>query len=192
MATLGLTKLEAVNRMLRSVNQLPVAALDTAGTSIAAFAEQVLDEASTAYQARGLDENTVYGKAYTANGSGIVTVASGVLNVKGSGPQANKRVTLRSDVVWNLSDDTNNWGNGATIYLDVITEVTFVDLTPASKEAIANEATVIFQRRYRGSPDQDGYTQQEAMKAGFLVAQPAPMVPLSKPVPMIGLQQPQQ
>jgi len=52
-----MTKLDAVNRILRAVNEFKVAALDTDGDSAQAIAEQVLDEQDRAIQARGWHEN---------------------------------------------------------------------------------------------------------------------------------------
>lgn len=165
MAVLGLTKLEAVNRILRTYQTLPVGALDTGGTSIQAQAEQVLDEVSTQYQARGLDENTQMSKVYTANGSGIVTVASGVLNVS----SRSYRVALRGDSVINLNTYSTNWGAGASVVLDVVEEIAFESLSPGTKEAICKEAEMQFQIRYRGSPDQHQSLALETARAESLV-----------------------
>ena len=48
-----MTKLEAVNRMLRALHEYPVAALDTGGVSTAASAETILDECDKSVQAKG-------------------------------------------------------------------------------------------------------------------------------------------
>lgn len=179
MAVLGLTKLEAVNRILRTYQTLPVSALDTGGTSIQAQAEQVLDEVSTQYQARGLDENTQFNKSYTANGSGIVTVASGVLAVS----HRNYRVTLRGDSVFNLTTYTDNWGASAVVILDVVEEIAFESLSPGTKEAICKEAEMQFQIRYRGSPDQHQSLALETARTSALSAPAMEKPSVIKPVP---------
>lgn len=179
MAVLGLTKLEAVNRILRTYQTLPVSALDTGGTSLQAQAEQVLDEVSTQYQARGLDENTQRNKSYTANGSGIVTVASNVIGVASN----NYRVALRGDSVINLNTYSTNWGAGFTVILDVVEEIAFESLSPGTKEAICKEAEMQFQIRYRGSPDQHQSLALESARTDALVNKGMDMPSVIKPVP---------
>ena len=56
----SLTKLDAVNALLRAITEYPVAALDTGGTSMAAQAERVLDFHDKLIQGRGWHENREY------------------------------------------------------------------------------------------------------------------------------------
>lgn len=53
-----MTKLEAVCKMLRSIHEAPVAALDTGNNSVAGLAETYLDEWDTTIQSEGWVENT--------------------------------------------------------------------------------------------------------------------------------------
>lgn len=62
MAVLGLTEVQAVNRLLRATSQNPVAALDAAGvlgTSIQARAQEVLEEIAEQKLIAGYEENTI-------------------------------------------------------------------------------------------------------------------------------------
>lgn len=62
MAVLGLTEVQAVNRLLRAINQNPVTLLDlsgVAGTSIQARAQEVLEETLLTKLIAGLEENTI-------------------------------------------------------------------------------------------------------------------------------------
>lgn len=188
MAVLGLTKLEAVNRILRVINEWPVSALDTGGASIQGRAEQVLDEMNTAFQAAGLEENTIYNKSYTADGSGNVTVAAGVLNVS----HLNRRVALRGDQVYNLSDNTANWGAGATVLLNVVEEIAFESLPPATKEVVCREAEIQFQQRWRGSPQQNQYLMVDRAKFGSFTKPPTQQHSVVRPIQTFVPAQPQQ
>ena len=151
MAVLGLAKLDAVNRMLRAVNELPFAALDTGGTSIAARAEETLDIVTSEILSRGFDENTVYCEVLT-HSAGIFTVASDTLFVRPAGRDQWRKLTLRGDKVWNLTTGSNSWtGVATTLDVDRIYAVAFVDMSPRLKIFITKWATMIFQREYRGS-----------------------------------------
>lgn len=62
MAVLGLTEVQAVNRMLRAISQNPVTQLDgsgVAGTSIQARAQEVLEEITLQKLIAGYEENTI-------------------------------------------------------------------------------------------------------------------------------------
>ena len=48
-----MTKLEAINAVLRRIGLTPVAALDTAGNSATSQAERFLDDADIEFQSRG-------------------------------------------------------------------------------------------------------------------------------------------
>lgn len=166
MAVLGLTMLAAVNRLLRSVNVLPVSALDTGGSSMQARAESVLQETNINIQSRGLNSNTVRARDYTPV-SNEIQVASSVLMVRSAGKDQHRTLTLRGDKVYDLDGDTATFN--AAVCLDVVKLVAFEDLPPADKEHIANEATIEFQRVWRGSPDQDAFRRDNAAKTAPFV-----------------------
>ncbi len=178
MAVLGMTKLLGVNRILRANLRPPVSALDAGGaggTSDAARAQEILEEVSLTVQIRGLHENTVFCKANTLDGSGKLTIGSDTLSLKGAGPQQRRDYALRSDKVYDQEADTDVLGAAAgTIYLDIIRYMDFETLDPANKEFIANEAAIVYQRRWRGNPEQDAALTQEAAKTELFAKKPRP------------------
>ncbi len=196
MAVLGLTKLSAVNRILRSVNILPVSALDPGGSSMQARAEEILNEINIQIQTRGLQTNTAKARDYTPSGS-QVQVSSDVLAVRGAGKDSHRNFTLRGDKVYDLDSDTVTIS--AAITIDVVKLISFEDLPPAEKEYIANEASTIFQRRWRGDPGQDVFQRDETGKTAPFAKSPGPRpgdgpmnpIPASALAPAISVNQQQ-
>ena len=158
MATLGMTKLEAVNEMLEAKGLKRVAALDTGGTSDAGTAEYVLDRIDRRIQEMGWPENTELAQTFTPSGNAI-TVASDTLWIRGSYPHTHWRYVLRADGVFDVQ--ANSLTISAAIVLDRIKKLTFADMAPRTKELIAVAAATIYQRRQRGEMSQDAWLTQE-------------------------------
>lgn len=158
MATLGMTKLEAVNEMLEAKGLKRVAALDTGGTSDAGTAEYVLDRIDRRIQEMGWPENTELAQTFTPSGNAI-TVNADTLWIRGSYPHTHWRYVLRADGVFDVS--ANSLTINAAIVLDRIKKLSFADMAPRTKELIAVAAATIFQRRQRGEQSQDMWLTQE-------------------------------
>ena len=252
MAVIGLTEVQAVNRLLRAINQNPVAALDgsgTAGTSIQARAQEVLEETLLTKLIAGLEENTINTVLYTdvattagtltaitasatpvittaaahgittasgvrfysnnatpalqgpytlsaASGSSLtltagqlttttagttgawqsmskITVPSNALRIIGNGNDSFR--TLTFDASGNKLIDVDHQATqffDAPVSVKIIFNIAFELCTPATKEAVTNEAAVIFQRRKRGAPEQDGWLEEERVKTEVVAAKP--------------------
>lgn len=160
MATLGMTKLEAVNEMLEAKGLKRVAALDTGGTSDAGTAEYVLDRIDRRIQEMGWPENTELAQSFTAAANAI-TVASDTLWIRGAFPHTHWRYVLRADGVFDVQANSLTITTGVVIVLDRIKKLTFADMAPRTKELIAVAAATIFQRRQRGEMSQDAWLTQE-------------------------------
>ena len=73
-----MTKLQAVNRILRAISEPPATALDTGGTSVESEAEQILDEQIITILERGWKCNTLFSKELNfASVSLTGTIAAG-------------------------------------------------------------------------------------------------------------------
>lgn len=184
MAVLGLTKLDAVNISLRAGGFGRVSALDTGGASEAAIAEDVLDEISQQVQTEGLEENTVKCKLHTLDGNGKFTLDSSTLRIIPAGKDAHRQLVIRGDDVYDADNDTDVLGTPTTgtVQLTVIKELSFEDLSPASKKFIARLAAVEFQRRATSSPEKDAVLAQEASRAEAVVGKYIPPVNTVRPV----------
>lgn len=165
MAEIGMTKLEAVNKLLATLGHRPHPTLDTGGTSEAALAEVFLDRSVSRIQLMGHPENTVYAKTYTAaldapSSEYRITVASDVLHVRASGPDFYRRVALLGDIVKDMIGDVTDWGNGTTLCLDVITELTWATMPPRLKELAVDDAAVSYQAQQKGDQFTDAHLRQ--------------------------------
>lgn len=173
MAVLGFTRLDAVNSVLTSINELPHPGLDSSGSwpsktygaGIAARAEEILERVSRSVQARGYKFNSIKCKKYTAAGSPLkVTFAANVLRADPAGPIQFRNMALRGDVAYDLENDTSTLAAG-DYYFDIVTYHDFDEIPPDLKDLIVKEASQEMQRRYRGSAEQDAFITQELNKA---------------------------
>jgi hypothetical protein len=124
MATLGLTRLRAINRVLRGsgYDQITTAPV-TADTDEAADAEDILDEVTDTVLTKGFPENTQKGKEYTPDGNG---------------PQAGSGTSVADDNAgWAASTKTitaagdfsgYTFGAGDTIYIYPVANTTLATL----------------------------------------------------------------
>jgi len=113
-----------------------------------------------------------------------ITVPSNTLRIIGTGSDSYR--TFHFDSTNNVLIDIDRAGtqyfeypvnvklifNPGTFGSGSTASTAFENLTPASKEAITNEAAMIFQRRFRGSPEQDGWLEGERVKTEVVVPKP--------------------
>lgn len=138
-----MTKLEAVNEMLRACQYAPVAALDTGGDSEEAYAEVELDSATIRVQNVGWTENTRFAVAFDPDGvtSKIEVAADTYLRATNSewkGPRIT--VTVREGYLYDLDDNTDEFDD--TMYLDVVDLLDFTDCSPELQRLIVAQASV--------------------------------------------------
>lgn len=170
-ASNGLTKLQAVNAILETIGLNPVSALDSNyaypgpttvyNSSEAAKAERALDRTTHQVLARGYYFNTQRSKKYTAGGGNTIPLASDVLSVKGTGPSHYRNYDIRGSLLIDLDNYTTTITSGTDVFLDVVYAVPFEDCPPIIKDLIVSEASLVFQRRNRGSPEADQNLQGE-------------------------------
>lgn len=190
MPVLGLTTLQAVNRLLRAINTPPVSALDGAGvngSSIHARAQEVLEDTKVTVLMRGYAENTV--KETLTPVSNAITVPANTLRIMSYGADDYRTFDLQGDSLFDVDRNTTNFGTTPVSVRRIFTKA-FEDCSPALKELITNEAAAIFQNRQRGNPEQDQALQTERAKVE--VVAPKPRTPMAdvrvNPVPIIAPQ----
>lgn len=191
MPTLGMAKLDAVNRMIYSANERPVGSLDTGGSSIQADAERFLDEWDRAVQMQGWPENTRFFESLAPSG-GMIVVSADTLALWSSGPNEGFELVLNGDTVYDARNGTTTltpiltYLGQTVLYFDRVRKLAFDDCSPKLKELIASTATVYFQQRVRGSATQDAMLQQARIffemvtdrNAGRLSRRPINLKPL--------------
>ena len=168
MADLGLTKLQAVNQMLFDLDgEPPVSALDPGGASIEAEAEAALDYVNEIIQTRGWPDNTNFSQELTSSGSSsaeTIQVPSDTLAIKGVSPHQYADVTLQGDLVYDNRRQTTVFPDTTKINIDIVREVTYVNVTPKLKHLILTVAKQYFSRRKKGDPQIDGWLAEEVAR----------------------------
>jgi len=153
----GLTKLDAVNLMLESINEFPVDSLDTGGTSMAALAERTLDRENQAIQANGWSVNTEYGVTLSESG-GEISLSEDVLLVEAADDED---FVVRDQKLYNKVDNSFTWPTGTTIEVVQVRLLDYEKLTVKLRELIAYSAAWKFQRRVQHGEVEDGFLSQE-------------------------------
>ncbi len=206
----GFTFVEAINEVVETIGEFPMGGATKPSdlspadnTSIYARAEEFIDRYNKRVQSHGFPENTVFGKAYTPNGSdnNNVDLATSVLRIQSSGPSEHRTLVLRVDTsdsstpkIFDARLNSFNLGT-ETVFVDQVELLAFVNLTPHLQDIIISLAKVAFQRRMQGNLNMDTALMQEYAQAeaqierniADIASQPfnqRPMVP--------GMGQPQQ
>lgn len=210
MAGPGFTFVEAINEVVETIGEFPMSGVlkpsalnPVDSTSIYARAEEFIDRYSKRVQSQGFPENTVFGKAYTPNGSdnNNVDLLPTVLRLQSSGPSEHRTLTIRVDAsdqatpkIFDARLNSFNLGT-ETVFVDQVELLPFGNLTPHLQDIIISLAKVAFQRRMQGNLNMDTALMQEYAQAeaqierniADIASQPfnqRPMVP--------GMGQPQQ
>lgn len=168
MAELGISQLNAVNLVLAGIGEERVSAIvaETA-SDIAGAALYQLNRSQEMVLAEGWRDNTDICRPITPTGSGpyIVTLDSDVLAVRGSGPHHYRNFGIRAGLLWDSDAHTSSFSSNSPIYLDIVRNAAWADLSPRLKHIVVNHATLVFQRRRRGSPVADQQLLQEVVQS---------------------------
>jgi hypothetical protein len=192
----GYTFVQAINEIVEVVGEFPMSgttkpsALGTPDiTSNYARAEQFIDRYSKRVQAQGWPENTTFAKKFTSaqvtghtGTSGFkITIPNSVLRVKAAGPDEHRSLVVRFDAdadnagtdvplqrLYDANNQSHSFGTAATeVYVDVVEELIFDNLSVHLQDVIIGQAKMAFQRRLQGNLNMDQalsseYIQSEA------------------------------
>lgn len=150
-----MTKLTAVNLMLKAMGNPPATALNTGGTSDVAEAETFLDDENRRIQAMGWYQNTLIDQTFTESGGAIALtdVLAIVRNPAKGGTLPLINYTIRNGSLYNLDDNTATFTDD--VVLSVVKLLTFTDLTEQLATYIATSAAQQFARyKKRGQFDE--------------------------------------
>tara|TARA_Y100000114_G_scaffold1489_3_gene1239 strand:+ start:860 stop:1504 length:645 start_codon:yes stop_codon:yes gene_type:complete len=193
MAGSGYTFVEAINEVVEVIGEFPMtgntkpsAQSDT--TSNYRRAEDFIDRFNKRIQSQGWPENTTVAKKFTtaSNGGNFqidLTSAGTVLRVKSAGSSAHRDLVLRVDTgdsnklkVFDANRDSFTFSTAAAedIFLDVVTELAFENLTPHLQDVIISQAKIAFQRRLQGNMNMDGALNSEYVQAEAQAPRNAP------------------
>lgn len=149
----AITELEAVNRMLRSANEHPVASLTGTGVNDAKVAIGLLDEITTTIQIRGLLSNTEYTKTFSPDANGYIAISDNILHFRPDGEWKNNRIVHREGKLFDVDNGTDVFTQAVT--LKVAYRYGFEDLPAHVQDYIAAVAARRYQMDIVGDPTAD-------------------------------------
>tara|TARA_R110001583_G_scaffold8524_8_gene40885 strand:+ start:1822 stop:2475 length:654 start_codon:yes stop_codon:yes gene_type:complete len=171
MPDMNLTKLEAVNRILRAAREHPVSSLTTGSTNDSLLAEQILDDVLTREQMTGLHVNQTEA-AFTRGSDNKILLPSNTLAVKGWNQHVFKNyyhkevdgevLLFDADNQPATSDFSSNGADEATAYLRITWRATFDELPSAYQFSIVDQAAVEYQESVLGDPGLGTKLEQRA------------------------------
>ena len=172
-----MTELEAINQMLRSINEQPIQSL-TSGQIDAESAEAVLTETSRLIQSEGWHANTRRSVSITKNSDNQFAVAVNVLKVDTVNPDSPRRtgspnpssfynVGLRRDaadtkwLLYDIDNDSETWSDPDTLTVDIVEFLPFEHLPVALQAYIYHSAGHAFQKAQVGSQVLFEFTRED-------------------------------
>ena len=174
-----MTKLEAVNLILRKCGSFDVPALDTGGSSTAARVENVLDAEELKIQMEsGWHYNTRENIALTPDGvTNKISVPTGCLQItanavkysrfQSSGPDgvsAGHNITQIGTYVYDLANNTFEFTDSIVLFR-VRLRVSFECIPPVIREYIAEAAATRYCEQYMDDPRKCRYLREQEMAA---------------------------
>jgi hypothetical protein len=163
MALTATTELNAVNIMLGTIGESPIATLEVTGLADVATARNILEEVSRAVQSTGWHFNTETEYPLALDSNGYLPIPSNTLSVDSSDS------CMTSDVVrrgLRLYDRTNHtYVFTAPIKVDLVVFLPYEELPEAARHYIAIRAARVFQRRILGSDVLDQFSAEDESAA---------------------------
>jgi hypothetical protein len=157
----ALTKLAAVNRILRAADEHPVSSLSSpSGDSL--MAEQLLEEATLEIQVEG-DNINIESVKVLPDGDGFINLSDNTLHVEGDGRDARRHLTQRGSSPTRLYDKDNStfvFEAGKEVHLRVHMMIDFEDLPTATQLFAADTAARRYQMQVQSDAQVDRSLEQ--------------------------------
>lgn len=164
---LPLTEIEAVNLMIESVGEMPIASIITdSGNSYVEIAKSVLTNTSRNLQASGHSFNNETNYPLYPDANGNIFAPTNTLRVKAM--DRSKQIVQRGDKLYDKDNHTYIFSD--TLKVDITFFLAFEDLPQAARGLIATLASRDFQKRVLGSETLTNITAQDEIyaRAAFL------------------------
>ncbi len=158
----ALTKLEAVNRILRSAGEFPVNSLRSASNDTL-MAETVLDEQTLYANMEGSLQNTFY-STLTPDADGRITLSDNVLHIETVGGKSPMIVTTRGSnptYLFDIGNNTDVFSN--PIEVQQVLRLEFEDLPTQAQFSVVDTAARLYQMQTVGDANQDALLAQQQM-----------------------------
>jgi len=165
----ALSKLEAVNRILRSAGEFPVSTLNSTSNDTL-LAEQVLDEQTLYMNMEGNLQNTTY-STIVPQSDGQFVLSNNLLHIETVGSDMGLIVSTRGnnptylyDVANNTTFFTDSSGNPISgLYVQQVIRLDFEDLPTQAQFAVADTSARMYQMQTVGDTNQDAILGQQQM-----------------------------
>ena len=153
----ALSKLDAVNRILRAAGEYPVSTRAVTGSNDVVIAVQTLDEVTLQAQLQGLNCNTVITTVLT-DSTGHIYIADTTLHVDTVGTDIDRNVVQRGRLPTYLFDVDNNtdiFELGSSLNVKMVSALTFDSLPTAEQFEVVDQAARMYQMATVGEALQD-------------------------------------
>lgn len=153
-----LDKLGAVNIMLTAASETKVNTLVDDGVNDTDEAQAVLDHAILQVFGKGWDFNTIT-KTLSPDSSGNIAVSPNYLRIDGENNDYGRRLTVRSNLLYDLDNDTNVFDKGVDVR--ITQNIEFEDAPIHIRYFIARTAARIYQMKSNGDLEADAILAKE-------------------------------
>jgi hypothetical protein len=164
-----MTKLEAVNRILRAAREHPVSALGSSTENDTLMAEQILDEVLRREQMTGLHVNTAESSFTPDAATDRVELPVNTLQVKGWNQHADRNYFHREDAgatyLYDADESRFTFPDDETVYVRITQALDFAELPLHHQFSIADQAAVEYQMATLGSTTLHQYLQGLAARS---------------------------
>lgn len=160
----ALSKLDAVNRILRSSGEYPVSTLSVTGSNDVTLAVQTLDEVAIQVQMTGLNCNTV-AKDFLPDKNGKVYIPDNTLAVDTIGTDYGRNLVQRGrspTYLFDVDNNTDVFTIGTPVHVKITTSLEFESLPTAEQFEVVDMAARMYQMATVGETSQDKLLQEIA------------------------------
>lgn len=158
----ALSKLDAVNRILRASGEYPVSTLSVTGSNDVTMAVQTLDEMTMHVQLPGLNCNTVYTEVYP-DSSGKILLSDNLISIDTRDVDMGRNLVQRGrnpTYLYDVDNDTDVFTIGSAIKVRIVYNLGFEELPTAEQFMIVDAAARSYQMATVGDTAQDRILQE--------------------------------
>jgi hypothetical protein len=161
----ALSKLDAVNRILRAAGEYPVSTLSVTGSNDVTMAIQTLDETCLHAQLAGLNNNTVV-KMVLPDSSGRVLLPDNIISIDTTGTDLPRNLVTRGrspTYLFDVDNDTDIFEVGKEIKVRIVYSLDFEELSTPEQFQVVDYAARLYQMATVGEVTQDKLLAEVAM-----------------------------
>ncbi|MCI4664218.1 MAG: hypothetical protein MRY74_05810 [Neomegalonema sp.] len=167
MSLIPATELDAVNLMLATIGESPVATLEQSGQVDAVTAQRTLGEISAEVQSRGWHFNT--DKAYPlyaqAHAPYEIAIPANAARIDPAGASAHLDLAVRGGKLWDRRRHSFSFAGAPKVLVDIVWVLPFAEMPQPARRFAAIRAARVFQDRVVGAGQLHGFTEKDERRA---------------------------